>query len=141
MRYILDTNVLSELNKAKPDRGVVEWITEADEDEIYLSVITVAEIRNGIERLSDGNRRRLLEAWLNIELPIRFENRILPIEYEVANEWGIVVAQRQSQGRPIGVMDGFIAATARVHDLALVTRNTPDFSGSLRDIVNPWIGE
>lgn len=140
MRYILDTNIISELNKPKPDRGVVEWITEADEDAIHLSVITVAEIRNGIQRLTDGNRRRLLETWLEIELPIRFENRILPIDYEVASEWGVVVAQRQSQGRPIGVMDGFIAATARVHGLGLVTRNITDFSGSLDELVNPWMG-
>lgn len=138
MRYILDTNVISELNKSEPDRGVVEWINEVDEDAIFLSVITVAEIRNGIARLTDGNRRRLLAAWLEIELPIRFEHRIFTIDYEVAKEWGVVVAQRQSQGRPIGVMDGFIAATARVHGLALVTRNISDFSGSLDELINPW---
>jgi len=137
--FLIDTNVISELAKGSPNRGVVQWVNSTDEDEVYLSVVTIAEIRNGIECLTDGSRRRELEAWLKIDVSLRFENRILPIGYEVANEWGLVIAERKGQGHPIGVMDGFIVATARVHGLALVTRNTSDFFGSLEEIVNPWV--
>ncbi len=141
MSFLIDTNVVSELIKGSPNRGVVQWVNSVDEDRIYLSVVTIAEIRNGIERLTDGSKRRQLESWLTMDVSLRFDNRILPIDYEVASEWGSVIAERQEQGRPIGVMDGFIVATARVHRLTLVTRNTSDFFGSLEEIVNPWVDE
>lgn len=141
MSFLIDTNVVSELIKGSPNRGVVKWVNSVDEDRIYLSVVTIAEIRNGIERLTDGSKRRQLESWLTMDVSLRFDNRILLIDYEVASEWGSVIAERQEQGRPIGVMDGFIVATARVHRLTLVTRNTSDFFGSLEEIVNPWVDE
>lgn len=141
MSFLIDTNVVSELIKGSPNRGVVQWVNSVDEDRIYLSVVTIAEIRNGIERLTDGSKRRQLESWLTMDVSLRFDNRILLIDYEVASEWGSVIAERQEQGRPIGVMDGFIVATARVHRLTLVTRNTSDFFGSLEEIVNPWVDE
>ncbi|NNN13113.1 MAG: type II toxin-antitoxin system VapC family toxin [Acidimicrobiaceae bacterium] len=141
MSFLIDTNVVSELIKGCPNRGVVQWVNGADEDLVYLSVVTIAEIRNGIERLTNGPKRRQLEAWLKTDVSLRFDNRILPIDYEVASEWGSIIAERKEQGRPIGVMDGFIAATARVHRLTLVTRNISDFFGSLEEILNPWVDE
>jgi predicted nucleic acid-binding protein len=88
--------------------------------------------------MADGNRRRRLDTWLRDEVPLRFEGRLLPVDRAVAESWGQVVAQREAAGRPIGVMDAFIAATANVHDLKLVTRNVTDFRSAVNEIVNPW---
>ena len=140
MSFLLDTNVVSEWAKPRPDPGVVAWLGEVDEDRVFLSVVTLAELRHGITRLTDGNRRRRLDAWLGHELPLRFEGRLLPIDQAIADRWGEVVARREAAGRPIGVMDAFIAATAHVHQLALVTRNEADFRSAVEDLVNPWVG-
>jgi hypothetical protein len=138
--FLLDTNVVSEWVKQKPNSGVVAWLAEVDEDRVFLSVVTLAELRHGIQRLADGNRRRRLDAWLRAELPLRFEGRLLPIDQPVADRWGELVARREAAGRPIGVMDAFIAATANVHQLELVTRNEADFKSTVANIVNPWTG-
>lgn len=138
MNYLLDTNVVSEWVKPRPDSGLVAWLAEIDEDRVFLSVVTLAELRHGIARMPDGDRRRRLDEWLRVELPARFEDRILPIDSAVADAWGEMVAHRQKQGRPIGTMDAFIAATARTHELTLVTRNHTAFSASMQGIVNPW---
>lgn len=138
MTFLLDTNVISEWAKPRPDPGVVAWLADADEDRLYVSVVTVAELRYGIQRLDNGRRRCRLDEWLRHDLPNRFEDRILPVDAAVAGEWGRVVAQCEARGRPIGALDALIAATARLHGLALVTRNEADFSASLEDVVNPW---
>ena len=138
MTYLLDTNVVSEWVKPRPNRGVVGWLADVDEDRVFLSVVTLAELRHGIDRLADGNRRRRLESWLRDEVPLRFEGRLLPVDQAVAEGWGQVVARREAAGRPIGVMDAFIAATAHVHALTLVTRNESDFESAVSEIVNPW---
>jgi predicted nucleic acid-binding protein len=137
--FLLDTNVVSEWVKQRPDPGVVEWLAKADEDRIFLSVVTFAELRRGISLLLPGRRRASLERWLAGELPARFEGRVLPVDEETAVTWGDIVAARQKAGRPVAAMDGLIAATARVHDLDLVTRNTRDFEGSVRATLNPWL--
>ena len=139
MSFLLDTNVVSEWVRPTPDHGVVAWLATADEDCVFLSVVTLAELRHGLARLPPGERRTGLQTWLERDLPTRFEGRILAIESDVALEWGDLVAERERSGRPIGAMDAFIAATARVHDLEVVTRNARDFEGSVRAIVNPWI--
>jgi predicted nucleic acid-binding protein len=136
--FLLDTNVLSESVSAQPDVRVTRWLAAVDEDRVYLSVITLAEIRHGIERMQEGRRRKQLDNWLRDDLLLRFEGRILPITPAVADAWGQVVAQRDTLGRPISVMDAFIAATAKVHDLTLVTRDESDFAPSIKDIINPW---
>jgi hypothetical protein len=138
--FLLDTNVISEWVKPRPDPRVVTWLAEVDEDRVFLSVVTLAELRHGIERLADGRRRNRLDAWLREELPLRFEGRMLPVGEAVADRWGEVVARREAAGRPIGVMDAFIAATANVHALKLVTRNEADFESVVKKIVNPWTG-
>jgi predicted nucleic acid-binding protein len=139
MTFLLDTNVVSEWVRTRPDPGVMAWLDEVDEDRVFLSVATLAELRSGIARIPSGSRRARLEDWLGAELPARFEGRILAIDREVALIWGDVVAEREQTGRPIGAMDAFIAATARARDLTLVTRNTRDFQGSVVAVLNPWI--
>jgi predicted nucleic acid-binding protein len=136
--FLLDTNVVSEWVKPSPDAGVVAWLAEVDEDRVFVSVITLAELRYGIERMANGSRRRWLNQWLRDELPLRFEGRILSIDGAIADAWGKVVARSEAAGRPIGVTDAFIAATAEVHGLALVTRNASDFEPALKAVVNPW---
>lgn len=136
--YLLDTNVLSEWTKPKPNAGVIEWLSQVDEEEVFLSVVTFAELRHGIERLPAGTHRRHLDEWLRGDLPLRFEGRIVLVDGAIADEWGRLVARREARGRPIQAMDALIAATAEVHDLTLVTRNTSDFQGSVKSILNPW---
>jgi predicted nucleic acid-binding protein len=138
--YLLDTNVVSEWVKRRPDAGVVAWLADADEDRVFLSVMTLAELRSGIERCAAGKRRTRLDAWLREELPQRFEGRLLPIDRATADAWGKIVARGEELGKRINVADAFIAATAQVHGLTLVTRNVADFETALEAIVNPWAG-
>lgn len=139
MSFLLDTNVVSEWVKQRPDSGVMAWLDRVDEDRVFISVVTLAEIRYGIDRLAAGRRRERLDAWLRDALPLRFEGRVLAVDEAVADGWGNVVARREAAGRPIGSMDAFIAATANLHGLALVTRDEGDFEAAVDAIVNPWL--
>lgn len=139
MSFLLDTNVVSEWVKPRPDRGVIRWLSETDEDRVFISVVTLAEIRHGIELLTESVRRRRLDEWLRDELPQRFEGRVLAVDRSIADSWGKVMARSQAAGRPVGAIDGFIAATAHALDLTLVTRNVGDFEAVVSDIVNPWV--
>jgi toxin FitB len=136
--YLLDTNVVSEWTKPRPNPGVIEWLSQVAEDEVFLSVVTFAELRHGIEWLAAGRRRRRLDEWLRGELALRFEGRIVLIDGAIADEWGRLVARQEARGRPIAAMDGLIAATAQVHALTLVTRNATDFRVSVKAVLNPW---
>jgi predicted nucleic acid-binding protein len=136
--YLLDTNVVSEWTKPRPNPGLVEWLNEVDEESVFLSVVTFAELRHGVERLPEGARRKHLDKWLRSELPVRFEGRIALVDGAVADECGRLVARHETGGRPIHAMDAFIAATAQVHGLTLVTRNVSDFQLSLKSMLNPW---
>lgn len=138
MSFLLDTKVVSEWTKPRPNPGVIEWLEQANEDDVFLSVVTFAELRHGIERLAAGARRRRLDEWLRSELPMRFEGRIALIDGAVADEWGRLVARNEAGGHPIQAMDALIAATAQVHNLTLVTRNVSDFRTSLKSVLNPW---
>ena len=138
MSFLLDTNVVSEWTKPRPNLGVVAWLARVDEDEVFLSVVTFAELRHGIERLPAGARRRRLDEWLGRELPVRFEGRIVGVDGAIADEWGRLVARREARGRAIQAMDALIAATVQVHGLTLVTRNTADFESSVKLLLNPW---
>lgn len=137
MSFLLDTNAVSEWVKPRPNPGLIGWMELADEDRVFLSVISLAEVRYGIERLSAGARRNRLERWLRDELPLRFEGRVLPIDSRVAEAWGRTVSRSEALGRPMDAMDAFLAATAEVHRLTLVTRNVSDFP-TLKSVVNPW---
>jgi len=138
--FLLDTNVVSEGMRPRPDPGVASWLAEADEDRVYLSVVTLAELRYGIERLADGRRRRRLEEWLEREVPLRFEGRVLPVSATVGDAWGRLLARSEAIGRRLGVMDAFIAATAVIHDLAVVTRDKAAFGHWVKEVVDPWQG-
>jgi predicted nucleic acid-binding protein len=138
MNFLLDTNVVSEWVKPQPNAGVVRWLYETDEDSFFLSVITLAELRFGVERLTPSVRKNLLDEWLREELAGRFEGRILAVDEAVADMWGQVQAGREADGRRMNSMDCFLAATARVHKLTLVTRNRRDFSGSGCELIDPW---
>ena len=140
MNFLLDTNVVSEWVKPRPNTGIVAWLAEADEDRVFISVVTLAELRYGIERMPAGHRRSRLDAWLRDELPPRFEKRILSIDETVADVWGKVLRRSEKAAQPISAMDAFIAATAEVHGLTLVTRNAADFKAAIHAILNPWDG-
>jgi predicted nucleic acid-binding protein len=137
MSFLLDTNVVSEWVKPRPNPGLIEWMESTDEDRIFLSVVSLAELRYGVERMAAGKRRSRLEAWLRDELPSRFEGRILSVDINVADGWGKIVSRSESAGRPIGTMDALLAATAEMHGLTLVTRNVSDFP-LLKATLNPW---
>ena len=138
MNFLLDTNVVSEWIKPHPDAGVVNWLSEIDEDRIFISVVTLAELRHGVERLSPGARRDRLDIWLTEEVPLRFEARLLDVDAETANMWGRVMARGQAIGRAPSAMDAFIAAVVLRHDMNLVTRNVSDFEALGVRYLNPW---
>jgi len=138
VNFLLDTNVVSEPLKAKPNRGVLSWLAEVNEDAVFLSVVTITELRYGVERMASGKRRQALEHWLEKDLNSRFDGRLLRVNRAVADVCGRLVARSESIGRPMEVRDGFIAATAEVHGLTLVTRNTSDFQAAVRNIMMPW---
>jgi|SRR5215813_8790043 len=139
MSFLLDTNVISEPMRARPNAGVLDWLARVDEDRVFLSVVTITELRYGIERLAVGKRRDGLDAWLRKDLGTRFEGRVLPVDVGVADACGRLVARSESLGHPIEPRDAFIAATAEVHGLTLVTRNVSDFEPTLKAVVSPWI--
>src|SRR5574337_1884426 len=107
MSFLLDTNVVSEWVKPQPHPAVITWLDEVDEDRVFLSVVTLTELRYGVERLAAGKRRKRLEDWLEHELPLRFEDRILDIDQAVANACGELLAEREATGRPFGAMDAY----------------------------------
>lgn len=136
--FLLDTNVISELVRPKPDQKVTAWVEATDEHLLYLSVLTLGEIRKGIASLRDAARQVSLEAWLAGDLPVRFANRILGIDQAVADRWGRLAA-RATPGNALPVIDGLLAATAMQHNLTVVTRNTRDFASTGVPLFNPWL--
>jgi predicted nucleic acid-binding protein len=138
MSFLLDTNVVSEWVKPRPNPGVVAWCASIDEDRTFISVVTLAELRHGIERLSTGRRRLRLEEWLEHELLSRFDGRILSIDAAIGDAWGKVVARADKDGQPANTMDAFLAATAELHQLTVVTRNIGDFRKLTKSVINPW---
>jgi predicted nucleic acid-binding protein len=137
VNFLLDTNAVSEWVKPRPNPGLIRWMESADEDRLFLSVITLAELHYGVERMPAGMRRTRVERWLRLEVPLRFEKRVLPVSEEIAVVWGRAIALSESAGRPMSVMDAFLAATAQVHDLTLVTRNVDHFR-VLKAVLSPW---
>lgn len=133
MRYLLDTNVVSELMKPGPNPVVSAWLDEIDEDAVFLSVVTLAELRRGVERLADGRRKRALDEWVTHMIPVRFEGRILDVDARVAEQWARLSVAAQ---RPLDT-DALIAATAVVHDCIIVTRDS-GFAVFGVDVLDPW---
>ena len=135
MSYLIDTNVLSELRRKQPDPNVVAWMQARPRPSLYLSVLTLGEIRKGLERVDDVKRKQALLDWLDVELPRYFVGRLLDIDASTADRWGRLMAQA---GRPLPAIDGLLAATALQHDLTLVTRNSKDFVHLGVRLINPW---
>ena len=136
--FLLDTNVISELVKNKPDPGVTHWIETTDENLLYLSVLTLGEIRKGISSLPDARRRATLEAWLVRDLVIRFSGRVLPMDHAVADRWGRLAGSAAARRSPLPVIDGLLAATALHYDLTLVTRDTKHLEVARITFFDPW---
>jgi predicted nucleic acid-binding protein len=135
---LIDTNVISEYRNPHPDAGVIGFLRGLDFRTAYLSVVTLSEIRFGVDRLPKGLRRRQLDHWLTWDLPLDFQDRILLVSDPIAQAAGALRAKAMAAGRPMGAMDAFIAATAEVHGLTLVSRNTRDFEVWAGPLLNPW---
>jgi toxin FitB len=136
--FLLDTNCISEMVRAKPERRVVDWMEAADEALLFLSVLTVGEIRKGPAELPQSKRRTRLETWLEVELRGRFAGRILPIDAAIADRWGLIAAEAKRTGKALAVIDGLLAATALHHNLTIVSRNAGDFINTHVPVLNPW---
>jgi toxin FitB len=136
--FLLDTNIISELIRPKPDPNVTKWVDATDEELLFLSVLTLGEIRKGVVLLPRSARRSALEAWLRSDLPLRFSGRILDIDQEVADRWGHLSGLTSARGANVAVIDGLLAATATHYDLTLVTRNTKDVAPTGVSLFNPW---
>lgn len=135
MKALLDTNILSEIRKPRPNAAVLAWFDAQEADDLYVSVLTLGEIREGVDRLAarDEARGRTLGRWL-ADLSVLYADRILPVDQAVAEEWGRL---RAAAARTLPVIDALLAATARVHGLTLVTRNDKDFRGLDVPVLNP----
>ncbi|MEI6744761.1 MAG: type II toxin-antitoxin system VapC family toxin [Methylococcaceae bacterium] len=139
MNYLIDTCVLSEYVKKTPDNLVIEWLNQQRFETLFLSAITIAEIKKGICRikLSQPKRHKALTHWLNT-IEVKFSGQILPISDKVLNNWAKISANAELEGQKMAVMDSLIAATAYTHKLILVTRNVDDFKMAPIEIVNPF---
>jgi predicted nucleic acid-binding protein len=137
-RFLVDTNVPSELSRGKADPQVEEFLRSATRQSLHLSVMTIGEIRKGIAALPVGARRDSLEKWLARDVRPWFSGRILPVTEAIAERWGSLSGKAGQRGAMLPVVDGLIAATAIEHDLTVVTRNVKDFSSLGVDIFNPW---
>jgi predicted nucleic acid-binding protein len=136
--FLLDTNVPSEMTRPLPQPSVTQWLEDSDDNQLYLSVVSLGEISKGIASLPEGKRRSQLQKWLAESLRPWFQGRILSVNEPIAERWGLIAAQSKLNGRPLRVEDGIIAATALEHGLTLVTRNVKDFEGLGVVIVDPW---
>ncbi len=136
--FLLDTNCVSELVAPKPEPRVIEWVDAADEATLYLSVLTLGEIRKGVASLPQSKRRTRLESWLEVDLQARFAGRIVPIDAAISDRWGSISAEAKRRGKVLPVIDGLLAATALHHNLTVVSRNASDFGQSLVRVLNPW---
>ena len=136
--FLLDTNIPSELIRTRPDPRVARWVYAQSEQSLYLSVVSIGELRRGIVVLPVSKRRTELELWLDGELLPRFRGRILTVTRSVADRWGTLDGQCQLRGAPLNTADGMIAATALENGLSVVTRNVRDFAELGVEVINPW---
>jgi len=136
--FILDTNVPSELTKPRSNANVEKWLDDADDEQLFLSAISLGEIFKGLTVLPEGKRRSQLEEWVEVTLRAWFSGRILPVTPGIAERWGKMAGERQLSGEPLSVTDGLIAATAAEHSLTIVTRNVHDFRNLGVPLFNPW---
>jgi predicted nucleic acid-binding protein len=138
MTFLLDTCVISELVARQPDPAVVQWVDSVDENMLFLSAITIGEIKRGIEKLANSARKSVLQEWLEDDLLARFKDKILPVDTAVMLVWGQLAADLEKLGKRMPAIDSLIAATCLQGKLDLVTRNENDFAYSGVTLINPW---
>lgn len=138
MNYLLDTNVISELIARVPNPRVVTWVDQLDPESVYLSVITIGELRKGIEKLTPSRRKDELTTWLDHDLLRRFAGHIVTITTDIMLVWGELTGRLEREGKPIAGIDSLIAASALEGKYTLVTRNEADFQHTGVSIMNPW---
>ena len=138
MKYLLDTNAISELVARRPNKDVLIWLDALDPDDVYLSVITIGEIRKGVEKLPESSRKDSLRTWLNEDLLDRFSDRILVIDIDVMLHWGVLTGRLEQAGVPLPAMDSMVAALALIHQCTLVTRTIEHFKDTGVTLINPW---
>jgi len=136
--FLLDTNIPSETLRLVPNANVSAWLQSQRQEVQFVSVVTIGELRRGTTLLSHSAKRTQLEHFIDVVIPLWFSDRVLPVTRAIAERWGVLDAQRQAAGRPLGVADGMIAATAMEHSLILVTRNSKDYQGLNITLFNPW---
>jgi predicted nucleic acid-binding protein len=136
--FLLDTNIPSETIRLQPEPRVMDWIARQANDALFLSVVTIGELRRGFITAPDPQRRARLERWLETDVLLWFDGRILPVTKEIADRWGVLDGTCQLRGTPANTADGMIAATALEHGLTVVTRNVKDFSLFSVPLFNPW---
>lgn len=137
MKYLLDTCVISEFTKLQPEQRVLDWFQATQPEALFLSVINISEIKKGIYKLPVSNKKQALLLWLTALLE-DYQDRILPVDLSVIENWSVMVAHAEKNGQPVTSMDSLIAATAHTHHLALVTRNVRDFAACNVTMINPW---
>jgi toxin FitB len=135
---ILDTNVISELTRPVPDSGVIAWLDSLPTEETAITAITAAELRYGVRRMPDGRRKAELSEAVNALINADFRDRVEPFDVLAADQYADVVTAREHAGQPISISDAQIAAICRVLNATLATRNTPDFTGTGVNLINPW---
>jgi toxin FitB len=138
MNYLLDTCLISELAKSKPDKKVVNWLLKKQETSFYVSVLTFGELHKGVEKLPESKKKEELKNWIEDELRNRFQSRIIGIDLRVSIIWGRIQSFAEKSGKPMPAIDSLIAATGIAHDLTVVTRNVPDMEQSGVKLLNPW---
>ncbi len=138
MRYLLDTNVISELVKPLPHENVWEWVNALPDEQLFISSITIGELQRGIELLPPSKRRSDYEHWLQEQILTQYADRIIAVDTMVMLQWGTLMAQTAAIGRSLPVFDSLLAATALTHNMHLVTRNAQDFADTGVQVVNPW---
>lgn len=135
MSYLLDTNIISETIRSSPNKKLIAWLEQLPGEALFVSVLTLGEIRKGVEALSDQKRREKLRLWLEHELPVWFERRVIQVDIAVADRWGRLLAE---VARPVPSIDSLLAATALHHELRIVTRNVKDFDYPGLEVINPF---
>jgi predicted nucleic acid-binding protein len=141
MNYLLDTCLISELAKSKPDEKVVDWVLSENETCFYVSVLTFGELHKGVEKLPPSKKKENLRIWIENDLKNRFQNRIIGIDMRVSILWGKIQCSAEKIGKPLPAIDSLIAATGISYNLTVVTRNVSDMEQSGVKLFNPWLGE
>ncbi len=139
MKYLLDTCVISELIKPKPDQNVLSWIQKQSENDLYLSVLTFGEIEKGIKKATNLTRKKNLQLWVENDLKKRFEGRIITIDLDVSIKWGAIQGTTELIGKSMPAIDGLIAVSGLTYNCVVVTRNTSDMLQSTVELLNPWL--